>query len=114
MWVWNGGVEWGGVFHGGFNSNYKNNTTQHNTTQFALVDGTPKQHSFKLNVICRVNKIEREKRDNKRDEIMRLEMERLQEKIDAGLETKDERNLRKKMEKEQRRKQVSEWTFIIC
>eukprot|EP00520_Triparma_pacifica_P018233 CAMPEP_0118666936 /NCGR_PEP_ID=MMETSP0785-20121206/19498_1 /TAXON_ID=91992 /ORGANISM="Bolidomonas pacifica, Strain CCMP 1866" /LENGTH=567 /DNA_ID=CAMNT_0006561315 /DNA_START=207 /DNA_END=1907 /DNA_ORIENTATION=+ len=69
------------------------------------LEGTPKQSEYKVNILHKIDVNAQKEREKLRLEHEAEKMRILQEKIDAGLETPEERRLRKTMEKEKRRKE---------
>ena len=69
------------------------------------LEGTPQQKNFKINVLYRIDLEAQKERERIKAANEAEKMRLLQEKIDAGLETAEERKLRKAMEKERRRRE---------
>ena len=73
--------------------------------EWTRLEGTPKQSDFKVNILHKIDLKAQEEREKLKEEHEAEKMRILQEKIDAGLETPEERRLRKTMDKEKRRKE---------
>ncbi|GMH82883.1 hypothetical protein TL16_g09413 [Triparma laevis f. inornata] len=73
--------------------------------EWKRLEGTPKLSDFKIKVLHKIDLEAQAEREHLKDEHEAEKMRLLQEKIDAGLETAEERKLRKTMEKNKRRKE---------
>ena len=73
--------------------------------EFKRLEGTPKQSDFKVNILHKIDLEAQEAREQLKAEHEAKKMRILQEKIDAGLETPEERRLRKTMDKDKRRRE---------